>query len=83
MALLKSFFLTSIWLPHVQLWAIIEGGSLTQPMLITAFLQVRPEGHGELNKIWSIIVELLDVTLVGSFINIILTQKMYKIHGSF
>ena len=39
------FFLTAIWLPHGQLWAIIGGDSLTHPMLITAFLHFRPEGH--------------------------------------
>ena len=44
-----EIFLTAICLPHVQLWAIIQGkapwptlghhrgGSLTKPMLVTAF----------------------------------------------
>ena len=44
----KMFFLTAIWLPHSQLWAIIkaiEGGSLIQPMLITAFSYIQPKGH--------------------------------------
>ena len=29
--------LTTIWLPHAQLWAIIEEDSLTHSMLPTAF----------------------------------------------
>ena len=33
-------FLSAIWLPHSQLWTITEGGSLTHPMLITAFLHI-------------------------------------------
>ena len=32
-----EFFLTAIWLSHGQLWAILEGDSLTNPILITAF----------------------------------------------
>ena len=31
------FFLTDMWLSHGQLWAILEGDSLANPMLITAF----------------------------------------------
>ena len=40
------FFQTAIWMPHGQLLAIIKE-SLTQPMLITAFLHFRPEVHRE------------------------------------
>lgn len=32
-----EFFLTAMWLSHGQLWAILEGDSLANPMLITAF----------------------------------------------
>ena len=39
-------FLTAIWLPHCKHWGILED-SLTNPMLITAFLQFKPEGHRE------------------------------------
>ena len=42
-----SLFLIAIWLPHSQLWVIIEGCSLTHPMLITAFLYIRQEDHWE------------------------------------
>ena len=35
--------LTVTWLSHGELLAILEGDSLTHPMLITA----RPEGHRE------------------------------------
>ena len=35
---LYFFFLTAIWLYH---------GQLTNPMLIAAFVHVRPEGHQE------------------------------------
>ena len=30
-------FLTAIWLPHGQIWATVKGGSLTNPMLVTAY----------------------------------------------
>ena len=43
----RTVFLTNIWLPYDQLWAIIEGGSLTHLMLITPFLCIRPKGHWE------------------------------------
>ena len=48
--MLKSqfFFLTAIWLPHGQLWAIIGGDSLTHPMLITAFYIFDPRVTGSL-----------------------------------
>ena len=36
------FFLTTIWLPHRQLWAIIEGTAS-----LTAFSHFRLEGHRE------------------------------------
>ena len=39
-------FLTAIWLPDGQLWAIIEG--LTHPMLITAFYIFDPRVTGSL-----------------------------------
>ena len=39
-----SFFLT-IWLPHGELWAIIEG---TVPLDVNSYvLHFRPEGHRE------------------------------------
>ena len=41
------FFLTSIWLPQGQIWAIYQGDSLTHPMLIIAFPQFWPWGHWE------------------------------------
>ena len=31
-----NFFLTATWLPNGQLWATVEGGSLTKSMLLTA-----------------------------------------------
>ena len=31
-------FLTATWLPNGQLWATVEGGGLTKPMLMTAFV---------------------------------------------
>ena len=47
-------FLTSIWLPHSQLWAILRG-SLTHPLLITEFLHFLHEGHREPhNKVGSL-----------------------------
>ena len=38
-----DFFLTAIWLPHSQ----FQGDSLTNPMLITVFVQVWLKGHQE------------------------------------
>ena len=35
--LLYYFFLSSIWLDHGQIWAIIERTASPTPMLITAF----------------------------------------------
>ena len=32
-----NYFLSVIWLPHSQIWAIIEGDSLTHAMLIPSF----------------------------------------------
>ena len=51
----NCIFVTAIWLSYGQLWAILkETASLTQ-VLITAFVQVRPEGHREpRNKVGSL-----------------------------
>ena len=42
-------FLTSIWLPHGQLWATYWADSPTHPMLSTALFidNFQPEGHRE------------------------------------
>ena len=39
------FFLTAIWLPHGQLWAIIE--ETASPDVNHCVLHFRPEGHQE------------------------------------
>ena len=41
------FFLTAIWLSHGQLLGHSQGDSLTNPMLITAYVHVRLGGHRE------------------------------------
>ena len=43
-------FLTTIWLSHGQLWAILKGTASITPMLITAFKLVLPEGLQEPRK---------------------------------
>ena len=42
-----EFFLIAIWLPHVQLWAIIEGGQPHPPDVNYCILHIRPEGDRE------------------------------------
>ena len=43
-----TFFLTAIWLPHGQLWAIIEGtASLTQCYSLRFTFSTRVQGHRE------------------------------------
>ena len=41
------FFLTAIWLPHGQLWAIIGGQSHSADVNHSVFLHFQPEGHRE------------------------------------
>ena len=51
---ISCFSLTAVWLPHSQLWAILNRESLTNPKLITVKL-FSAKGHQELfNKVGSL-----------------------------
>ena len=50
----KNFFKTAVWLPHGQLWAIIEGQP-HPPNVNRCVLHFRPEGHWKpRNKVGSL-----------------------------